>query len=160
MSLRFAIAGLVGLAASVAHFQSNPLIGCYRADRLLGFSAVKGGNPYRVDEELFKAGIGLDDAARFRLLDNGRIARPGLGMESSWAAGSRWHAKGDTLFVELSQLAVGWELRLLRNRAAGDSSLVGDVHYISDVITTDALSKPRPPTRVRVRAMHETCPPT
>jgi len=51
-------------------------------------------------------------------------------------------------------------LRLLRNRAAGDSSLVGDVHYISDVITTDALSKPRPPTRVRVLAMHETCPPT
>jgi hypothetical protein len=160
MFARFAVAILLGLfvsSACLAQSQSKSLVGCYRASHRLGFDALKGGSPYPVDQHFFATGEGPGVDARFRLLDGGRVERPSMGMESSWAAGSRWQLKRDTLIVELSQLAIGWYLRLPMPRAEGDSLLLGDAQPISDVVD---VSQPQAPPRVKVRIIREGCSPT
>jgi hypothetical protein len=155
-----ALVALVGLAGPIGA-QADSRSGCYRADRPLGSSASPNGIPGPIGERLGETGEGLRVLATFRLLDGGHVDRPGTVMRESWAAGSRWAATGDTLLVELTTLAVGWQLRLIRSQVHGDSGYVGEAQYVSDVSVANADSARRSLLRVPLRVTRELClPPT
>lgn len=143
-------------SAESAAAQSASRSGCYRADRSLGTSASTDGVRGSIRARLGEADPALRTLATFRLLEEGRVDRPGAVMREWWARGSRWSVTGDTLNVRLSTGTSGWNLRLVPTPGAGDSVYVGNAGYLTDVIVKDW----RPP-EVSVRVTRELCaPPT
>jgi hypothetical protein len=139
--------------------QSGPLMGCYRADRPLGTAASATGWESTTP--------GLET---FRLLDGGRVERPGVGrppglpldvteeaLQRTWGRGSRWRAEGDTLYVTLSTRTSGWELKLVPAPDGPDTVYVGVARYLTDVVVADTAAWQ--PPRVMVRVERETCAP-
>lgn len=126
--------------------------GCYRADHPLGEDAGSIRRP-----------VTPGRLTTFRLLDGGRVDRPGIFGASSWAPRSRWERAGDTLRVRLSTGTAGWALRLVATPAGSDSLFAGEARYLSDAIVPDAKAgdtawwrAPQPVARV-VRVWREPC---
>ena len=135
--------------------------GCYRASRPLGTAASADGVPGAIGEQIGEAGPALAKLATFRLLEEGRVERPGTAMEAWWKSGSRWTLNGDTLIVRLSTGTSGWQLQLVLDRRAGDSAYIGEARYITDVVIRDTSRTAWHPPRVPVRVNREPCaPPT
>jgi hypothetical protein len=111
--------------------------GCYRADRALGTSAASANGraiPGEVGRRIGEDSAAMPRLATFRLLPDGRTARPGLLMADDWERGSLWSLDGDTLRVRLSTGMSGWALRLVRSPGEGDGSYVGVARYLTDVV--------------------------
>jgi hypothetical protein len=137
------------------------LRGCYRASRPLGSAASADGVPSPVGEQIGEAGPALAKLATFRLLEAGRVDRPGTVMDGLWKSGSRWTLNGDTLVVRLSTRTSGWQLQLLPDPSAGDTVYVGEGRYLTDVVTRDTSRDAWHPPHVPVRVTREPCaPPT
>jgi hypothetical protein len=135
--------------------------GCYRASRPLGTAASADGVPGPIGERIGEAGPALAKLATFRLLEDGRVDRPGTVMESLWKSGSLWTLNGDTLMVRLSTRTSGWQLLLLPDPRAGESAYVGEGRYLTDVVVRDTSRTAWHPPRVPVRVTREACaPPT
>ena len=149
--------GVVPLPGRLGVVRPDPRVGCYRADRPLGTSASADGVPDSIGVRIGETGLGLRALAAFRLLEAGRVDRPGTVGREWWAIGSRWVAAGDTLNVRLSTRTSGWDLRLVSARGSGATVYVGEARYLTDVVVTDS-GRWRPP-RVAVRVTREPCAP-
>ena len=156
-----AVVAFIGFVAlpSGTFAQSDPRVGCYRADRPLGTSASADGVPGAIGERIGEAGPLLRMLATFRLLESGRVDRPGTVMRDRWRGGSHWVAAHDTLNVRLSTRTSGWDLRLVPV-SDGDTVYIGEARYLSDVIVTDTGPSAWRPARVTVRVTREPCAPT
>jgi hypothetical protein len=133
--------------------------GCYRANRPLGTAVSPDGVDGPVGEQIGEAGPALATLATFRLLEDGRVDRPGTVMDALWKSGSRWYLTGDTLMVRLSTRTSGWQLQLPLVRHASDSAYVGEARYLTDVVTRDASRAAWQPPRVSIRVTREPCAP-
>ena len=135
--------------------------GCYRASRPLGTAAAADGVLGPVGEQIGESGPALARLATFRLLEDGRVDRPGTVMETLWKSGSGWSLDGDTLMVRLSTRTSGWQLQLLPDPRAGESAYIGEGRYLTDVVIEDTSRAAWHPPRVHVRVTREPCaPPT
>jgi hypothetical protein len=152
------LAVLLGSDNAIIGAQASQRAGCYRANRPLGSSPLLTGIPDPIGERLGETGSGLKVLETFRLLDSGRVDRPGTVMRGSWAAGSRWRTKGDSVLIELTTLALGWHLSLLPV-ARGDSVFAGQAEFVSDVVVVGPGSNRYQPFRVTVLVAREQCPP-
>lgn len=141
-----ALVVLVALVASEADAQTDLRVGCYRADRPLGGSASANGVPGPIGEQIGEAGPALQAMATFRLLEGGRVDRPGTVTRDLWMHASRWSGQRDPLTVHLSTMATGWILTLMPVSPGSDSEYIGEARYLTGVITSDDK-----PPRVHVR---------
>jgi hypothetical protein len=128
-------------------------LGCYRADRILGHAARA------------EAGLVSHGFDKFRLLPDGRVARPQLSTareRAMWARAGAWQLHADTLTVRLSTGLVGWALRLeVQHTDSRDTALVGMARYLTDVVVRDTTGWYVDPLRFPVRVTAEACsPPT
>jgi hypothetical protein len=137
--------------------QQTAMLGCYRANRPLGTTASADGVPGPFGERIGEAGPALAKLATFRLLENGRVDRPGTEMVVWWQSGSRWYLRGDTLIVRLSTGTSGWQLQLLLDSHAADSAYVGEGRYLTDVITRDTSRGAWRPPHEPIRVTRERC---
>jgi hypothetical protein len=153
------VLGGVALSGRRAAAQPDPHVGCYRADRPLGTSASADGVPGPIGDRIGEPGPGLRPLATFRLLEAGRVDRPGTVGREWWALGSRWVAAGDTLKVQLSTRTAGWDLRLVLERRSGATVYVGEARYLTDVVLADSGRGGWRPPRVAVRVTREPCAP-
>lgn len=151
LTLGTALLTTMCLAASAqpAHGQR-----CYRADRPLGTSAgsaVGRGVPGAVGRQIGEDSASLSTLTTFRLLPDGRVARPDVAFQRVWTRSSKWASSGDTLHVTLSTGLSGWALLLVHAAGGGDSVYVGTARYLTDVIVADtaAWKPPQHPVHVR-----------
>ena len=154
MRLAFATRALLAVLAvpgALAVAQSDPRVGCYRADRPLGTAASAEGVRGPISELIGEAGPGLRTLATFRLLEAGGVDRPGTVGRKWWVRGSRWAIAHDTLNIILSTRTSGWDLRLLAAKEGGDSLYEGKAQYLTDVIVRDTAANSWRPSRVAVR---------
>ena len=141
LSLQLLLLGLASWTASgCAPRRVAPLppaLGCYRADRLLGYSAS--GAPE-----------GGDSAWRyFRLAADSQVMRPALVSARLWTR-SGWAVRGDTLHVRLFTGLNGWDLALV---GATAGRYVGRAKYLSDAVVRGAA-----PLYVPVQVRLAPCP--
>lgn len=151
----FAGLTLLVLATQPDTGQADGWAGCYRADRPLGTAASASGVPGPMGERIGESGEGLRTLQTFRLLDSGRVDRPGTVMQHWWALGSSWSVASDTLNVRLSTVTSGWHLRLIASHASDETIYQGDALYLTDVIV-----KGWEPPRVKVVVRRELCAPS
>lgn len=147
-------------ARQAAALQPSRSAGCYRADRALGTSAgsaIGRGVPGAVGRRIGEDSTSLPRLTTFRLLPNGRVARPDTAMGQSWEVGSTWASSGDTLHVTLSTATSGWALQLLRAPSGGDRLYVGTARYLTDVVVADTSGWT--PPQYSVRVTREPCAP-
>lgn len=147
-------AALLTAMCLAASAQPAPGQHCYRADRPLGTSAgsaVGRGVPGAVGRQIGEDSASLSTLTTFRLLPDGRVARPDAALQRAWTGSSKWASSGDTLHVTLSTGLSGWALRLVHDVGGGDSVYVGTARYLTDVIVADtaAWKPPQHPVRVR-----------
>ena len=147
-----AIAVLVLLAAPRLQAQgATPVLGCYRADRLLG---VAGPARPGARQPLLAAPPAVEDSMMvyFRLEPEGRASRRMLAQHGAVWSGSRWTTSGDTLTVRLTPAMIAWRLELIGDHASG--RYAGMATYLSDVVVRGST-----PPRVPVRVWAVACPP-
>ena len=123
----------LGCAARSAA-RATPVLGCFRADRLLGDSLTTG---RRAADSVW---------AYFQLAPSGYVARAMLGAHAARWAPSRWSIRGDTLDVGLYTDQTGWELFLIGPAVRGTYS--GKVEYLDDILRSSLHIPSYMPIRV------------
>lgn len=93
--------------------------------------------------------------ATFRLLDSGHVDRPRVVTARLWTHASSWSMHGDTLIIDLSTMATGWQLTLVPTQPHSDAAYTGTALYVTDVVVDDAQ-----PLRVPVAVEREACAPS